>query len=157
MKAPLLRGFRLSGPDAAGAEIGPLLNVCSTNAARTALAIAIENGVEGCVRETFGALVAHHQAMAAGDGAIGRMMRVIAEDETRHAELAWSVAGWLEPRLSPEARAAVHAARTRAIEELRRELESEPDPSLRDLAGMPDRRRALALLDALDEQWFAAA
>jgi len=29
-------------------------------------AIALENAVEGCVRETFAALVAHHQAAAAG-------------------------------------------------------------------------------------------
>ena len=53
-----------------------------------------ENAREGCVRETFGALIAMHQAERAGDPIIRRAMRRIAEEETRHAELAWEVASW---------------------------------------------------------------
>ncbi|NIS36796.1 MAG: ferritin-like domain-containing protein, partial [Actinobacteria bacterium] len=37
---------------------------------RTAYEIALENAVEGCVRETFGALVGAHQALRASDPSI---------------------------------------------------------------------------------------
>ena len=47
--------------------------------------VAIENAVEGCVRETFGALIASWQAEHARDPGIKRLMRSIARDETRHA------------------------------------------------------------------------
>jgi len=63
-----------------------------------------EIAVEGCVRETFGALEATFQAKNANDPQIRRVMRRIAEDETRHAALAWRVAAWIEPRLSDRQR-----------------------------------------------------
>jgi hypothetical protein len=52
--------------------------------------MALENVVEGCVRETFGAVVAMIQAERAGDARVRRAMRRIARDETRHAELSWA-------------------------------------------------------------------
>ena len=48
-------------------------------------AIAIENAVEGCVRESFGALLATWQAKTAGDARVRAAMKRIARDETRHA------------------------------------------------------------------------
>lgn len=117
---------------------------------RTPFAIALENAVEGCVRETYGALVAHWQARAANDTKIGSVMERIAADETNHATLAWNVAAWLEPRLSEEERAVVEDARRRALAELRSELAREPHADLVALAGMPDATRAVALLDALE-------
>jgi hypothetical protein len=116
---------------------------------RTPLAIALENAVEGCVRETYGALVAHWQAAHAEDRAIGAAMEVIAEDETAHASLAWDVAEWLEARLSNDDRRAVEAARTHAIAALREELARPVDASLVRDAGVPCADAALALLDAL--------
>jgi hypothetical protein len=121
------------------------------------LDVALENAVEGCIRETYGALVAHHQAQAARDPAIATMMRVIAEDETRHAGLAWDVAAWLEPKLSVEERTAVAAARARAIAELRVALGAAPAPELESLAGMPASDRAIALLDALEQRFMQTA
>ena len=123
---------------------------------RSAVAIALENAVEGCVRETYGALVAHHQACAAGDRAIASIMHAIAEDETRHAGLAWDVAAWLEPRLAPAERSEVEAARAQAIVELRAALASEPTSGLRQLAGMPAAASAITMLDALTETFLAA-
>lgn len=131
----------------------PLAPVIAPAAERTMLAIALENAVEGCVRETYGALVAHHQAQAAGDGSIASMMRTIAEDETRHAGLAWDVAAWLEPQLSHEERAEVSRARARALAELREVIAREPSRELEVIAGMPTARRAVALLDALEERF----
>ena len=85
------------------------------------------------------------------------MMRTIAEDETRHAGLAWDVAAWLEPRLTVDERAAVARARARAIAELRSALASEPAPELEHVAGMPAADRAIALLDALEERFMEPA
>jgi hypothetical protein len=52
--------------------------------------VARENVVEGCVRETYGALLATWQAAHATDAAIRRCFSRIAADETRHAALAWA-------------------------------------------------------------------
>ena len=125
--------------------------------ARSKLAIALENATEGCVRETWGALVAHRQAAGAGDESIRAMMAVIAEDETKHAGLAWDVAAWLEPQLTADERELVNEARGRALAELRRELEVDVASELRTRAGMPDARTALAMLDALDQRFIAVA
>lgn len=81
-------------------------------APRTRFAIALENAVEGCVRETFGALLAWHQALAARDPAVRDAMREIAEDETRHAELAWAIAAWLQPQLDAAEREQLALARS---------------------------------------------
>ncbi len=152
-----MRHARMTAKAAARRGGRPVAPVIEPVAERTVLEIAIENAVEGCVRETFGALVAHHQAQAARDPAIATMMRVIAEDETRHAGLAWDVAAWLEPRLSMEERVAVSEARTRAIAELRQALAFAPAPELESMAGMPAPDRAIALLDALEERFMQPA
>jgi hypothetical protein len=125
--------------------------------ARSKLAIALENATEGCVRETYGALVAHRQATAAEDGTIRCMMQLIAEDETKHAGLAWDVAAWLEPQLTADERELVNDARRRALADLRRELAADVHPELCARAGLPDAATALALLDALDEGFLASA
>jgi hypothetical protein len=127
-------------------------------ARRSLEAIARENAVEGCVRETFGALVAMHQATAARDPKIRAAMERIAVDEARHAALAWQVASWIDERLSPKARARVSKARREAIRALRRELAIEPARALRDAAGMPARATSRTMLDALSrELWSARA
>lgn len=78
--------------------------------ARTLEAIAHENAVEGCVKETFAAVLAMWQAEHARDEAIRAAMSVIAEDEARHAALAWSVLAWAQPKLDASANARVEAA-----------------------------------------------
>lgn len=78
-------------------------------------AMALENAVEGCVNETYAALLAMWQAEHARPESIRRAMRTIAEDETRHAALASDVARWLEPTLEPAARRRVDEAVQRAV------------------------------------------
>jgi hypothetical protein len=110
--------------------------------------ITVHNATEGCVTETWAALLAHHQAQYAADAATRQAFAEIAADEARHAQLAWELHDWLLGRLEPGARARVEAARAgelagleaRAIEqalaipgEVRRAL------------GLPDPRRAAAL------------
>jgi hypothetical protein len=116
--------------------------------ARRLLEIARENAVEGCVRETFGALVATHQRDRATDASIREAMRIIARDETRHAALAWEIAAWAEPRLTSEERSEIAAAQREAALALRLELEAEPPTEAQRLAGAPRARDALAMFDA---------
>src|SRR5207244_7659366 len=47
--------------------------------------IARENAVEGCVHETWGALLAHHQAMTGADPLVRTVMARIARGEKQHA------------------------------------------------------------------------
>jgi hypothetical protein len=111
--------------------------------------IALENAVEGCVRETAGALVATWQASCAEDAGVRRSMARIAVDETLHAALAWAVADWIEPQLSPGARERVRRARRDALGRLEREMASVPPLELVRVAGVPSARQARALVDSL--------
>jgi hypothetical protein len=116
--------------------------------------IARENAVEGCVRETYGALVGLWQSTHAHDAQIAQHMRRISEDEIRHAELSWDIAAWLLPRLSPRQQRHIARAQLAAVTQLWRELLAAPHPTLVHAAGLPDRRAALQLLQQLaDRLW----
>ena len=110
---------------------------------------AIENVVEGCVRETYGALLATWQAEHASDPATRRALRAIARDETRHAALSHAVAAFVEPKLAPDERARVARARRRALRDLRRAIRRAPSADLVRVAGLPTAEQASALVDAL--------
>jgi len=99
--------------------------------------IAVENAAEGCVRETFGALIGMWQARFAGDRDVRRVMRRIARDETRHASLAWAIDGWVRPQLSAAAQRRVAEARRGALDEVAAEARREPDGELVQRAGLP--------------------
>ncbi len=100
-------------------------------------AIAIENVVEGCVRELFGALVAEYQARHAGDPAVRAAMRAIARDEAAHAWLAMDVDAWLTSQLDDDAVLRIEAARRDAVEALAAEVPSVANEVLRTV-GLPD-------------------
>jgi hypothetical protein len=119
--------------------------------------MATENAVEGCVRETFGAAVAQMQAARAGDARMHRAMKRIAEDETRHAELSWAVARWLEAHLDATGRRRVHEARRNAVEALVREATQEPDGGLALRLGLPGASQVgAALRELTDSLWSSA-
>ncbi|HKP56311.1 MAG TPA: hypothetical protein VJV78_06315 [Polyangiales bacterium] len=108
---------------------------------------ALDNATEGCVRETFGALVGHHQAAMARDAEITDVMSGIAEDETRHAALSHRMARWADQQLTAAQRARVAEARAAATITLLRELAAdEPESELRELAGLPDAATSTKLL-----------
>lgn len=116
---------------------------------RGAFELALDNVVEGCVRETFGALVAQHQALHAEDPEVRAAMVGIAEDETRHAELSWAVDAWLQARLSADERLVLSRARAAAVRGLARELDVEVEEALVTQAGMPRAEVAKEMLGAL--------
>jgi rubrerythrin len=116
---------------------------------RSLAAVALENAVEGCVRETFGALVATCQARSARDAEIRRVMERIAVDETRHAALAWEIARAIEPRLDDRTRRRIATARNRAIAKLRRDMATGVSREVVRGAGVPDADSATRMLDEL--------
>jgi hypothetical protein len=118
--------------------------------ARSLEAIARENAVEGCVRETFGAAVAMAQATNLSHAGMRAAMRRIALDEMRHAQLAWAVARWIEPRLATSSRARVDRARRAAARSLLDEVSRSPDPSLVRELGVPTATQARAIATDLD-------
>ena len=54
--------------------------------------------LEGCIGETVAALEAAEAARHAIDPVVSAALAAIAEDETRHATLAWRYVGWVLPR-----------------------------------------------------------
>ncbi|MBW2462957.1 MAG: ferritin-like domain-containing protein [Deltaproteobacteria bacterium] len=127
----------------------PLSPQLEAVAPRTPFEIALENAVEGCVRETFGALVGAHQALRAGDEAVAAAMREVADDEIRHAELSWAVAGWLEPQLTDDERARIAEAKRDAVVALRHQASEPVDPEIVALAGVPDAETAVQMVQRL--------
>lgn len=99
--------------------------------------VALDNATEGCVRETFGAVVAGFQARRAQDPVVRRALAGIAADEARHAALSWKIDAWAAPRLSPADRARVLEARREATRTLAREIERPTHAIVMRYAGMP--------------------
>jgi hypothetical protein len=115
------------------------------------LELALENAVEGVVREAYGALQAGVSGRKARDQEIRAVMASIAEDEASHAFLALRLADWLDTQLSAEQRAQVAHAKRAAIHALRGELAHEPVVALRDEVGLSSRAQALALVEQLEQ------
>lgn len=126
--------------------VEPLLPTPHTRPLPTLLELAQENVVEGCVRETWGALSAALQARTAQDPELAALYAGIAPDELAHAELSWDIHEWL-------------AARTGSADQLeqlgelaRAELlaeQADASPSVAALAGAPTQATACALIRAL--------
>ena len=112
--------------------------------------VATENAVEGCVRETYGALVAWWQAIHSDDAVVSTTMRQVAADETRHAALAHEIHQWAIDRLSAENRRSVDQARANAFDDLSEEVSHAevPEPAIR-VGGYPSKAAAQWLVDNL--------
>lgn len=138
----LARRWDAPVPDAAAAP----------SSERSLLSAAIENAVEGCVREAWGALSAHYQAATAHDPAAQRVWREIAADESEHAELSLALHEWYLSQLASDERAQVDAALERARLQLRAELAAATPPhvALVHDAGAPEPARAVALFSQLE-------
>lgn len=122
---------------------------------RSLTEVAVDNATEGCIRETYGALVAHVQARRAQDPAVRRVLRRIAADETRHAALSWELHLWVQQRLSPSQRGVVKRRTGEALERLQHELTTEQAEAVHRVAGMPRPDQARVLFAGLRRQLFA--
>lgn len=117
------------------------------------VAVALHNAVEGCVHESFAALVAAHQATRA-KRARG-VFEVLAKDELRHGQLAWDLHAWLLPQLSDEERATVERAQLAAFAELPQRAVESARRTPADL-GWPDAARAASMARMFAAQLGAA-
>jgi hypothetical protein len=127
-------------------------------AGRSLYEIALENAIEGVVRETFGAAVALWRADHATDPVVRRAMRAIADDECNHAVLSWRIADWARGRLDARDQARLNSAVADEIARMRAAVAKDPAPELSSRAGVPTAAQAAALLDGLEAGvWSRAA
>jgi hypothetical protein len=121
----------------------------TTRHARDLRAFAIENAVEGCVRETYGAALATFQASRARAEDVRAAMRTIARDESSHAALSFAIDAWLGTRLDESARRDVENARANAIDALASHVDDTRKRAFDDELGMPAREEARAMFAEL--------
>ena len=112
--------------------------------------MALENAVEGCVNETYGAVLATWAAARALDPRTRAAMAIVARDETEHSALAWDIAEWAEGRLDERARARVVAARREAARTLLDEGTRDVPDELSRAGLMPRQEQARTLLGNID-------
>ena len=136
-----------------GTKIQPQIPAAES---RSLTRFAMENAREGCVRETYGALMACWQAKHAADPKIREAMAAIAHDETEHAALSWDIARFIESKLDDKNRALVHASQEDARRELAEALAAPVDATLVAVAGLPTPVEGKRLLDGLTLGLLAA-
>lgn len=124
---------------------------------RSLLEMAVENRREGCVRETFGALVAHYQAEASTERQVRDTMKAIAADETEHAALSWDLDAWFATKLDESERAMVEAAGRAAALALAEECDRSLDDEAHTVVGLPSRSVGLQLFAGMREGLGLAA
>jgi len=118
---------------------------------------AIDNAVEGCIRQTYGALVVTYQAKGAKDLPTRDGMRSVASEKRRHAALAWRASVWFEKRLPSNDVERIRRAQHEELEALGREVDPGLTPFERGLLGLPDRDRALSILERLTRELWSVA
>jgi hypothetical protein len=128
----------------------PIRPIVRPRPLRSLFEMALDNGTEGCVRETFGAATATVQARMARDARVRRAMRGIADDETRHAELSWAIDAWAHNKLNAHERRAIQQERRGAVAELRHESSHDWSPAIQQGAGMPGIDAAMRMLEPMD-------
>jgi hypothetical protein len=107
-----------------------------------------ENAIEGCARETFGAIVATWQSTRATCPRLRATMKRIARDETRHAALAWEILHWGMAKLAPRESARVRRTLHRELAALPTRVPRLSATTLR-TAGLPSARERNVLARSL--------
>jgi hypothetical protein len=124
--------------------------------APTLFDFAEHNAVEGCVRESLGAVVALWQSLHSSDPELRRTLAFIAEEEVAHAELSWDIDRWCRSQLSEQEAIALAASKRRAGADLWRRLSANDNES-GGLAGLPNTSASRQLLDRIAGSTWAAA
>lgn len=118
-------------------------------APRELAAMALENAIEGCIHETWSALIATWQAEHAPERALRELFARIAQDETEHAALAWEVAAWAEPLLSASEQQLLRQDQQQALARLKSPALPAFPAELQPLFGLPDAAAQQALAAGL--------
>ncbi|HMI91047.1 MAG TPA: ferritin-like domain-containing protein [Polyangiales bacterium] len=119
----------------AGTAFGPSALATGDCAPAASLTEAVVSAFrEGCIGETLAAAHARAALAVARDPQVRSTLTRIAEDEARHAELAWRFAAWGLPRCTGDLRARLQHELDRALaEQPAPPLEREPAELLADL------------------------
>ncbi len=116
---------------------------------RSLEAMAIENTVEGCVNETFGALLMTWQAQHAATQDLRSTFARIAKEETGHAALSRAVGAWADTQLDERARQRVKNARARAVAKLVRSQKGLENKGFERVVGYPELSERSVLIDKM--------
>ncbi len=116
---------------------------------RSLMELARENVVEGCIRETYAALLAHTQAAQSSDPDVAAALARIAKDETRHGQLAWDVWAWTQTRLTEAEVGVISLDAVAAARALHAELDSPMPNDPAHVLGLPTSAQAQWLLTTL--------
>lgn len=126
----------------AGKNLGPArLDVGGASPAADLASAVSAAIVEGCIGETLSALLAEARLARAEDAEVRATLRRIANEEARHAELAWRFVGWAITAGGD----AIRDAATRAFASALAKTPQTWDSSLGEIA--PATLRAHGLLD----------
>ena len=138
-----------------GAEPGPLPAIAPRGGGLVALACA--TFIEGCVGETIAALAALRAGRACQVAPVSGALAGIAEDETRHAELAWATLAFAVHSGGSEVVDAVRSLaaelRTAALAETEAVAPAAPELPA-DLLAAHGRLGAAALAEARRDAWL---
>jgi hypothetical protein len=100
----------------AGESIGPAPLAMTSSTIQTSLAaMAVETFLDGCIAETRAAIVARDKAFVERDEVVRDVLTTIADDEERHAELAWRTIAWALRAGGDDVRHALAAAASTAF------------------------------------------
>ncbi|MFO0619248.1 MAG: ferritin-like domain-containing protein [Polyangiaceae bacterium] len=135
-----------------GAPTDPgLLRVVGGEEARAndLIALAVSTFEEGCIGETAAALVAAEQLGRASDSAVRAALTRIAEDESRHAELAWRTLAWAVRAGGREVVGALVGALDRATSRSAPAVEATPRARLQAHGGLDESRRQAIVCEVL--------
>lgn len=125
----------------------------NTIPSRSLFELAIENAVEGCVNETFAALLATHQSQHAEDPNLRATFARIAADEMQHGDLAWAIHAWAREQLSDAEAEKLDSALRRAGDELSEIADDQPlSTTARNTLGLPSGAERATLARQLNQQ-----
>ena len=124
--------------------------ICPTATENTPIeTIAELNEREGCVRESYAALVAAHQGATATDPKIRKAMAAIASDELRHASLSREVRSWILPQLTGAQREHLTDVRQQELQLLRERTRTAMPEPVRMQLGLPSAATASLMIGLL--------
>src|SRR5207302_6299580 len=100
-----------------GHDVGPGPLPLPVTRTKTLAEIARDTFVDACAGESLAALEVRERARIAKDPVVRDLMNRIADDEDRHAELAWKTIAWAVRVGGEDVRAALAAERDRLAAE----------------------------------------
>ena len=128
---------------------GPLAVVAPREA--TLARVAVDALVEGCIGETIAALVAERAGNAASAPAVRELLAMTAEDESRHAAVAWRTLAWALREGGADVAAAVRTAADEAFAVEPRAVATPDHPDWKRFGRLSAEEHRQAVLDARHE------